>query len=188
LIPSTKYYVRAYATNSQGTRYGNQVIFNTQDFLYQLNQFNFYKDQSIDTILYKKYLSSSPPETPWKISITNNLVLPKGIFLFIRVDSIQGNVIAYRNNDTTSRVLNSGDTMQIINDDNSYTIQTPLAYNSFGNYWYESTCQLAIKAGVKAIPPDNTYYCKWYMIDYNTMTNDVPNFYSDSSYHCNFIH
>lgn len=32
LYPSTKYYVKAYATNSAGTAYGNQVSFTTLDF------------------------------------------------------------------------------------------------------------------------------------------------------------
>ncbi len=34
LIPNTKYYVRAYATNSAGTAYGNQVSFTTSQILY----------------------------------------------------------------------------------------------------------------------------------------------------------
>jgi uncharacterized protein (TIGR02145 family) len=33
LTPNTKYYVRAYASNSAGTSYGNEVIFNTNDII-----------------------------------------------------------------------------------------------------------------------------------------------------------
>jgi hypothetical protein len=33
LTPNTKYYVRAYATNSAGTSYGNEVTFNTNDII-----------------------------------------------------------------------------------------------------------------------------------------------------------
>ncbi len=33
LTANTKYYVRAYATNSAGTSYGNEVIFNTNDII-----------------------------------------------------------------------------------------------------------------------------------------------------------
>ena len=48
LSDNTKYYVRAYATTSTGTTYGDQVIFNTPaDPL----KFHFYKDQYSDTTL-----------------------------------------------------------------------------------------------------------------------------------------
>ena len=54
LIPSTTYYVRAYATNSVGTAYGNQVIFNTVNDVINDVDGNLYQVISIGNQVWMK--------------------------------------------------------------------------------------------------------------------------------------
>jgi hypothetical protein len=108
LSPNTLYYVRAYATNSNGTSYGNMTGFITANSLFT---FNFYKDRSIDTTLYPWGEVGTYPFYKHHVSITNNLALPPGVFFYIEFDSVL-NRVAFETPGNI-RYINSGDTVHM---------------------------------------------------------------------------
>ncbi len=181
----TTYYARAYATNSKGTSYGNQLVFQTPK---NPNEFIFFKDQYTDTT----FGSRIPLETfPHNSAVfTNNLILPQGIFMYVQIDSVYGVVNFGNVNDTTKININlqQGDTVHIMNDGNSYQLYTPPYYDNWGNYMHDSQCWYSVKIGGIASTPDNTYYCNFYLDFATTNVFDFWRFYTDTRHQCNFDH
>lgn len=185
LKASTKYFLRAYATNSKGVAYGNQIVFTTNNIPVDPYKFIFYKDRYSDTTIYSSDLNSYGTTQHSYTIITNKLSLPPGIFLYVTVDTIIGKIYAGIFGDSNQRKLTLGDTMHIANNGIEYTVGAISYYDSFGIKYY-SSCKYHIKVGGKAATSNDSYFCKWFMDNTHTMTSDIPKFFTDSTVKCNY--
>ena len=124
LIPTTTYYVRAYATNSSGTAYGNELSFTTIPFIpvgtydgeaagnFQIN----IPFQQVDTIFTNAYIRTQILEyaTPltydisWDISSLFDA--PSGTFVLNADGTLNGNSIII-----TNQIYNLGNNSITIN-------------------------------------------------------------------------
>jgi hypothetical protein len=173
----TTYYVRAYATNMRGTSYGDQVVFQTSQNPYE---FTLFKDQFIDTTLFTaSFTGGANPTIVWRQRYISELQLPPGVNLYIKFDSVYGNISATAN-DTYTRVVNSRDTMNF----NSY-----LDISAYPDQFSEdSKCFYSIHVEGQAFTSQTEYYCKYSMETDPSITIDFIHLIPDTTHPCSFIH
>lgn len=186
LTPSSKYYVRAYATNSKGTSYGDEITFTTLGPIpANLLEFTLLKNSYIDTILYKDSLFGGVTQlVEPNRGFRSYLDLPKGVFLYVRFDSIHGKISA--NADTANRYfVNSGDTMHFIPGINTAQLIPVAAYTLMGDA-YDSKCYYSIHLSGKAETSDSQYNCHYSIQRDPTISWIFISFNSDSIYNCDY--
>lgn len=111
LDTGTIYYVRAYATNSQGTAYGNQVQFSTEatsggDTGEPPHTGTTYYFSATGNNANSGLTSGSPKQT---IAAANGLSLSPGdAILFKRGDSFEGNLVISNSGNSANRVVIGG--------------------------------------------------------------------------------
>lgn len=186
LTPSTKYFVRAYATNNKGTSYGNEITFTTLGPIpSNLFEFNLFKNSYVDTILYKDSLFGGVTQLiETRRGLRSNLNLPKGVFLYVRFDSVYGKISA-SNDAVNNYFVNSSDTMHFISGNTAEL--TPIGwYTLMGDGPYGSKCYYSVHLSGKAETNENQYYCH-YSIE-RDLTNSwiFISFNSDSTYKCSY--
>ncbi len=176
---SSTYYVRAYATTSKGTSYGNQVAFMTHPW-----GLTFFKDTDIDTTIFTGTLDFGQYAiSVHTFAVTNNMILPSGIYLYIEVNSVIGIVEgSSQDNSSLQKVLKNGDTIHI-----NTAGGIGCVFDTTG-YILHSACNYSVKIGGRATSNQNTYYCKWNMNYDFTQEYSWASFNTDSTYLCNFQH
>jgi hypothetical protein len=186
LKPGTKYYVRAYATNSKGTSYGNEITFTTLGApSANLLQFSLFKNSYIDTILYKDSLFGGVTQLiEANRGFRSDLDLPNGVFLYVRFDSISGKISASA--DTANRYfVNSGDTMHFIRGINTAQLIPVAGYTLMGDA-YDSKCYYSIHLSGKAETSGSQYSCHYSIQRDPTISWIFVTFNSDSTYNCDY--
>jgi len=183
LSQMTRYYARAYATNSKGTSYGNQVTFQTPENPYK---FHFFKDQYTDTTIVAGALLETSPETIAGYFM-NSMILPDGIYLYVQITSVTGKVTLTDSYDSTTRYLNVGDTVHIDPMPHDYVLAAPGYLDNWGNP-FESNGTYDVKIGGKVTTTDNQYYCYFVPEFDQTITETLWRIHSDTRQQCDFEH
>jgi hypothetical protein len=186
LTPGTKYFVRAYATNAKGTSYGNEITFTTLEPIPSNDrEFVLHKNSSIDTILYKDSLFGGVTQfVEPNRGFRSYLDLPKGVYLYVRFDSIAGKISASA--DTANRYfINSGDTMHFIPGINTAQLIPVAAYTLMGDV-YDSKCYYSIHLSGKAETTESQYYCHYSIQRDETISWIFITFNPDSTYKCDY--
>lgn len=186
LTPSTKYYIRAYATNIKGTSYGNEITFTTPGPIpSNFFEFTLFKNSYIDTILYKDSLFGGVTQLiePNR-GFRSYLDLPKGVFLYVRFDSIYGKISASA--DTANRYfVNSGDTMHFIPGINTAQLIPVAAHTLMGDA-YDSKSYYSIHLSGKAETSGSQYSCHYSIERTPTDSWIFFSFNSDTTHKCNY--
>ena len=185
LSPSTTYHARAFATNSKGTSYGNEVTFTTLEPGFILS-----KNRTIDTLLFKDTVMAYESSlSQYRRGIYNNLNLPDGVILYIRFDSVNGSVAGNLEGNWYDHLVHSGDTIHFNSSGYAEFEAVSLCSTSVDpNLYYpcDSKCYYSVRLSGKAETNETQYDCHYSVEQVSTNTFNVITFNSDTTFKCSY--
>lgn len=155
LAASKTYYTRAYVTNQQGIVYSNELAFTTTTPppppVSNAKTYTIPKNQPVNLVLESGYYGRSYDASGIRNEhIQNLMTLPQGINMYLRVDSVYGNMVRYMSEPNLAQV---GDLYLVPS--GSYG-----AFNGITTPTYQ-TWRVKFSILLIGTTPDLTYYCNY---------------------------
>lgn len=159
LKPNTTYYVRAYATNENGTAYGNQLtftttsIFGTYDFTHILGPPNSSVDSNNDGVSSTNFLDEQPAThfSDDKIVINND-----GTFSYVGTDTNQvGNILYFNDYTLTGNwsITNNILTLTATSNGPSYVLwELVISGNTLSERWPNGNAYTYVSGSLTTVP------------------------------------